>query len=288
MTDTVKKLFARVIAGTSLDAEESALVFDRIMSGEADPAQLEAFLAAQAARGPSVAEITGAARSMRAHMRSIRAPEGAIDLCGTGGDGHGTLNVSTAVSFVVAGCGVAVAKHGNRSASSRAGAADVLEILGVPIDLSPEDAQAALDETGLCFLFAPLYHPAMKHVAQVRRALGRRTIFNLLGPLCNPAQVKRQLLGVYASEWLEPLAEVLRALGSEKACVVHGADGLDELSTTGVSFVATLERDRIATSAATPESAGLVRATLADLIGGDAAHNAGAILRLLGGEAGAF
>jgi anthranilate phosphoribosyltransferase len=217
----------RVVGGETLDENTSSRAFTAIMSGTVAKEDLAAFLSAQSRRGPTIAEIVGAARVMRANMKSIEAPPGAIDLCGTGGDGHGTLNISTAVSFAVAGCGVPVAKHGNRNMSSRTGAADVLEALGVKIELDPDAATFCLQETGLCFLFAQTYHPAMRHVAEVRRQLGIRTIFNLLGPLSNPARVRRQLLGVYAKDRLIPLAQVIGELGAEKAWVVHGQDGLD-------------------------------------------------------------
>jgi len=221
-------------------------------------------------------------------MKTVEAPASAIDLCGTGGDGHGTLNISSAVSFVVAACGVPVAKHGNRNMSSRTGAADVLEALGVKIDLSPEAAGACLSEAGLCFLFAQAYHPAMKHVTPVRRALGFRTIFNLLGPLSNPARVRRQLIGVYAKEWLEPVAQVLATLGAEKAWVVHGNDGLDEITTTDITHVAVLEDGRVTTITIAPENAGLTRTTLASLQGGAPHENAAAIRLLFDGERGAY
>lgn len=281
-------LLKHVIGGGTLDAEESASAFGAIMAGGVDKSELAAFLTAQSARGPTVPEIVGAARAMRAGMKTIEAPPGAIDLCGTGGDGHGTLNVSTAVSFVAAGCGVPVAKHGNRNMSSRTGAADVLEALGVRIDLEPGAAARCLAQAGVCFLFAQTYHPAMRHVAEVRRALGVRTIFNLLGPLANPARVERQLLGVYARTWLEPLAHVLAELGTRKAWIAHGRDGLDELTTTDVSHVATLQNGRIAQRDVAPEDAGLTRTTLARLKGGSAAENAAALTRLLTGEPGPY
>ena len=278
-------LLQQVTAGASLSEQEASEAFDAIFAGKIGEDDLAAFLLAMAKRRPTVAEIAGAAKSMRANMRSIEAPPGAIDLCGTGGDGHNTLNISTAVSFVVAGAGVPVAKHGNRSATSRSGAADVLEALGVKIELSPEQAQRCLEDAGSCFLFARAYHPAMKHVAAVRSRLGVRTIFNLLGPLSNPARVKRQLLGVYAREWLGPMAEVLSALGTERAWVVHGSDGLDEMTTTGETHIASLENGRIQLLDfdAVPR-----KATLADLRGGDASHNAGAIKDLLDGDTGPF
>jgi len=274
-----------VLRGSALSEPQSVAAFDAIFAGNVREDELADFLLALAERVPTVAEITGAARSMRANMYSIEAPPGTIDLCGTGGDGHNTLNISTAVSFVVAGVGVPVAKHGNRSATSRSGAADVLEALGVKIELSPERAQRCLEEAGSCFLFARAYHPAMRHVATVRRQLGVRTIFNLLGPLSNPARVKRQLLGVYSREWIEPMAEVLSALGTEKAWVVHGSDGLDEMTTTGETHIAALENGQVQLLDfnAVPR-----KATLADLKGGDAPHNANAIRELLDGEEGPF
>jgi len=278
----------RVVEGGTLDEAASARVFGAIMAGKVGEAQLAAFLTAQALRSPTVEEITGAAKAMRGAMTMVEAPQGAIDLCGTGGDGHGTLNISSAVSFVAAALGVPVAKHGNRNMSSKTGAADVLEALGVKIDLTPEAASACLGETGLCFLFAQTYHPAMKHVAPVRRALGIRTIFNLLGPLSNPARVERQLLGVYGREWLEPLARVLAALGAKKAWVVHGNDGLDEITTTDLTHVAVLENAAVTLITVAPEDAGLPRAALADLRGGAAGENAAALRALLDGARGPY
>jgi anthranilate phosphoribosyltransferase len=278
----------RLVGGETLDADASASAFGEIMAGHVGEAQMAAFLTALAIRGASDDEIVGAARAMRGAMTTISTPPGAMDLCGTGGDGHGTLNVSTATSFVVAACGVPVAKHGNRNMSSRTGAADVLEELGVRIDLAPQAAEAVLRETNFCFLFAPAYHSAMKHVTPVRKALGFRTIFNLLGPLSNPAGVKRQLLGVFARDFIEPLANVLAALGTTKAWVVHGSDGLDEMTTTGVTHVAALEHGKIIRREITPEEIGLKRITLSALKGGEAKENADAIRALLNGEQGAF
>jgi anthranilate phosphoribosyltransferase len=275
----------RIRSDAALNEFEAADAFDAIFAGRVDEDGLAEFLAAMSKRGPTVAEITGAARSMRANMHSIEAPPDAIDLCGTGGDGHHTLNISTAVSFVVAGCGVPVAKHGNRSATSRAGAADTLEALGVKIELTQDAARHCLEDAGSCFLFARAYHPAMRHVAAVRSRLGVRTIFNLLGPLSNPARVKRQLLGVYAREWLEPMAEVLDALGTEQAWVVHGHDGLDEMTTTGLTYIAALDKGDVQLL----EFDAVQRAATLDVLkGGDAHHNAGAIKRLLDGEDGPF
>jgi anthranilate phosphoribosyltransferase len=218
-------------------------------------------------------------------MRGITVPPQAIDLCGTGGDGLGTLNISTAVSFVVAACGVPVAKHGNRSASSRSGAADVLEALGINIGLEPDAAGAVLKDAGLAFLFAQTHHPAMKYAGNARKQIGRRTIFNLLGPLANPGRVTRQLVGVFSSDWLVPYAEALKALGSERAWIVHGRDGLDELSISGPTQIAILDQGAITTGEVTPEEAGLKRWPLADITGGNAAHNAAALRRLLEGDA---
>ncbi|MGA7673966.1 MAG: anthranilate phosphoribosyltransferase [Rhizomicrobium sp.] len=278
----------RVASGESLDAEASARAFGAIMAGGVGEAQMAGFLTALAVRKPSVAEITGAVTAMRAAMKTVEAPADALDLVGTGGDGHSTLNISSAASFVAAACGVHIAKHGNRNMSSRTGAADVLEALGVKIDLSPEAARLCIENAGVCFLFAQSFHPAMKHVTPVRRALGFRTIFNLLGPLSNPAKVKRQLLGVYALEWMEPVAKVLASLGAEKAWVVHGHDGLDELSISDITHVAVLDRGRIEVMTVSPEDAGLPRWPLAAVKGGEAQENAAALTRLLDGERGAY
>ena len=279
---------AIVREGGSLDADASARVFETIMSGVVPEADLTNFLTAQATRGPTVAEIVGAVRAMRAGMRPVSAPEGAIDLCGTGGDGHGTLNISTAVSFVVAGTGVPVAKHGNRSATSKSGAADILEALGVKIDLEPARASAVLAQTGIVFLFAQVHHPAMRHVGKVRSQIKMRTIFNLLGPLASPARVKHQLVGIYDKKWLRPYAEALKALGSSRALVVHGADGLDEVTITDVTHYASLENGQVTEGQLAPEDAGVNRARLADIKGGTAEDNAQALKRLFGGEKGPY
>lgn len=278
-------LLRRLVEGQSLSAEASLRAFGAIMAGEVSETRMGAFLTALAVREPTIAEIAGAACAMRAAMRTVAAPPDAIDLCGTGGDGHGTLNVSTAASFVVAACGVPVAKHGNRNMSSKSGAADVLEALGVRIDLSPQQASACLAETGLCFLFAPAYHPAMKHVAPVRKDLGFRTVFNLLGPLSNPARVRRQLLGVFAERWVEPVAGVLAELGAERAWVVHGRDGMDELTITGPSLVVAVGDGSARRFEIEPEQLGLERAPLESVQGGDAAYNARELERILEGRA---
>jgi anthranilate phosphoribosyltransferase len=275
-------------AGEPLSADDTRRLFDAILTGRLSEDEIIAYLSATADRKPTVDELVGAVTSMRQHMRNLAAPAGAIDLCGTGGDGLGTLNISTAVSFVVAANGVPVAKHGNRSASSRSGAADVLEALGVKIDLAPEKAAAVLDRTGLVFLFAQTYHPAMKYVGAARKQIGRRTIFNLLGPLASPARVTRQLVGVFSADWLEPYAQALKALGSSHAFIVHGRDGLDEVSISGGTQMAVLENGVITTREWLPEDAGLARADLAALKGGDAGHNAQALLRLFDGEQGPY
>lgn len=282
--DDFPSMLRRLVEGGTLNADASLGAFAAIISGQVSETRMSAFLTALALREPTVSEITGAARAMRRAMRAIEAPGRAIDLCGTGGDGHGTLNVSTAAAFVVAACDVPVAKHGNRNMSSKCGAADVLEALDVRVDLPPQAAQACLAETGLCFLFAPAYHPAMKHVAPVRKELGFRTVFNLLGPICNPARVRRQLLGVFAERWVGPVAGVLAELGAEQAWVVHGRDGMDELTLTGPSLVVEIANGTSRKFEITPEAAGLERAPLEQLKGGDAAHNAAALERLLARE----
>ncbi|HKD47916.1 MAG TPA: anthranilate phosphoribosyltransferase [Rhizomicrobium sp.] len=271
-----------------LNAEEAARAFSRLLSGAAGEEEIRAFLIALSERRPVTSEFVGAVEALRAQMRAINAPPMAIDLCGTGGDGLGTLNISTAVSFVVAAAGVPVAKHGNRSMSSKSGAADILEALGVKIDLEPDAAERTLREIGIVFLFAQIHHPAMRNVAKVRQAIGKRTIFNLLGPLANPARVKRQLAGVFAEEWLVPYAEALRALGCERAMVVHGKDGLDELTTTDITYAATLKDGVIAQAEIAPEDAGLKRAKLEDLKGGVAADNASALRQVFAGARGAY
>lgn len=274
--------------GEPLSADDTRHLFDAIFTGRLTEEEIIAYLSATADRKPTVDELVGAVTSMRHHMRPLTAPADAIDLCGTGGDGLGTLNISTAVSFVVAAHGVPVAKHGNRSASSRSGAADVLEALGVNIALAPDKAAAVLQETGLVFLFAQTYHPAMKHVGAARRQIGRRTIFNLLGPLASPAKVTRQLVGVFSSDWLVPYAQALKALGSSRAFIVHGRDGLDEVSISAATQMAVLENGAVTSRELTPEDAGLTRHDLAQIQGGDAAHNAAALKRLLGGETGPY
>ncbi|MGY9056041.1 MAG: anthranilate phosphoribosyltransferase [Alphaproteobacteria bacterium] len=287
MTD-FKALIAKVADGHSLTEAEAESAFDVMMSGEATPSQIGGFLMALRVRGETVEELTGAARTMRAKAIKIEAPPGAIDTCGTGGDAKGTYNVSTAVSFVVAAAGVPVAKHGNRALSSKSGAADVLGALGVDIDADMALVQKAIWDCGITFLMATRHHGAMRHVGPSRVELGTRTIFNLLGPLSNPAQAKRQLMGIFSADWVEPQAQVLAQLGTERAWVVHGSDGLDELTTTGESFVAEVNNGKVETFMVSPEDAGLPRARFEDLIGGTPEHNAAVMRAMFAGEKGAF
>jgi len=282
-----KPLIGKVAGGQSLSVEEARDAFDVIMSGAATPSQIGGFLMALRVRGESVDEITGAVSTMRAKMLAVDAPEDAIDIVGTGGDATGTYNISTCAALVVAACGVPVAKHGNRALSSKSGAADVLSALGVNIDIGPEKIAECIRAAGVGFMFAPAHHAAMKHVGPTRVELGTRTIFNLLGPLSNPARTKRQVIGVFAPEWVEPLAHVMKNLGAVRVWVCHG-DGLDEITTTGETRVAELKDGKVTTFTMTPEDAGLPRATLADLRGGSAEENAQAILKLLAGDQGPF
>ncbi len=287
MSANLKPTIARLAAGETLTAQQAETAFDIIMSGEATPAQIGAMLMAMRLRGETVAEITGAVRAMRAHMTAIEAPAGAIDVCGTGGDGAGTLNVSSAVSFVVAGCGVPVAKHGNRALSSRTGGADVLIALGVNIDVPMALLPSILAEAGCVFLFAPRHHPSMRHAAGPRVELATRTIFNLLGPLANPAKVRRQLTGVFSPNWRRPVAETLAALGHEAAWLVHGM-GLDELTVAGQNHVTALQGGTITSFVVEPEDAGLSRAPVEAIRGGDPSFNALALEAVLQGALGAY
>src|SRR6202051_3476027 len=276
MADDFKALLAKVATGASLTREEAASAFDRMMSGEATPSQMGGLLMALRVRGETVDEITGAVTTMRAKMLGVKAPPDAVDVVGTGGDASGSFNISTCAAFLVAGAGVPVAKHGNRALSSKSGAADVLGALGVKIELSPEQVSACIREAGIGFMFAPAHHPAMKNVGPTRVELGTRTIFNLLGPLSNPAGVRREMVGVFSRQWIEPLAQVLRNLGSEQAWVVHGSDGLDEITTSGPTHVAALEHGTVRTFTITPEDAGLAQVKPEALRGGGATENAGA------------
>lgn len=283
-----KALLGRIAAGLPLTEDEVFHGLDRMSAGEATPAQMGAFLMGLRVRGETVEELTGAARLLRSRMLTVAAPGDAVDIVGTGGDGLKTYNVSTCAAFVAAGAGLTIAKHGNRSVSSLSGSSDVLSALGVKIDLAPVAITAVLHETGMAFLWAPMHHPAMKAWAPIRAELGLRTLFNLMGPLCNPANVSRQVVGVFAADWVEPVAHVLHKLGSTHAWVVHGRDGLDELSTTGPTLVAELKGGRVTTFEVTPEDAGLARTTLADLKGGDATANAEALRGVLAGNPGAY
>jgi len=276
----------KVADGETLNENEAADAFALIMSGAVTEAQAGALLMGMRVRGETVEEIAGAARALRACAVKIAAPEGAIDTCGTGGDAKGTHNISTCAAFVVAGAGVPVAKHGNRSISSRSGSADVLAALGVNIESAPETIARAIETCGLGFMFAPKHHAAMRHVAKVRTELGTRSIFNLLGPLANPAGVKYQVVGVFSESWVEPMAHVLARLGTERAWVVHGADGLDELTTTSVSHVAALDAGKVSTFKVSAKNAGLPEAKPEDLIGGDAIENAAHLRTVLEGKPG--
>ena len=284
----IKSFLAKLATGAALTADEAEQAFSVIMAGEATPAQIGGLLMAMRVRGESVDEITGAVRVLRARALRVSAPEGAIDIVGTGGDGAGTFNISTGAALVVAGCGVPVAKHGNRALSSKCGAADVLAALGVNLDADLALVERSIREAGIGFLMAPRHHSAMRHVAGPRVELGLRTIFNLLGPLSNPAGVARQFTGAFSREWIEPMARVLGNLGCERAWVVHGSDGLDELTTTGPSWVAEWRDGAVHLFEVTPADAGLPTARPADLKGGDAATNAAAMRALLGGERGPF
>lgn len=283
-----KTLIAKVADKKPLSEEEAKDAFDIMMSGEATPSQIGGFLMALRVRGETVPEITGAVRTMREKMLKVEAPEGALDIVGTGGDASGTFNISTCAALVAAGAGLSIAKHGNRALSSKSGAADTLAALGVAIELSPPAISRCIREAGVGFMFAPQHHAAMRHVGPSRVELGTRTIFNLLGPLSNPAGVRRQIVGVFARAWLEPLAEVLGKLGSERVWVTHGEGGLDEITPCGTTWVAELLGGKVRTFEITPADAGLVRSRPEDLKGGDAAYNAQALREVLSGKPGAF
>jgi anthranilate phosphoribosyltransferase len=288
VTDELKGLIAKAATGAALTREEAARGFDTMMSGEATPSQMGGLLMALRVRGETVEEITGAVTAMREKMLRVKAPTDAIDVVGTGGDASGSYNISTCAAFIVAGAGVPVAKHGNRALSSRSGAADVLGALGVTIELPPDGVGRCIKEAGIGFMFAPAHHPAMKNVGPTRVELGTRTIFNLLGPLSNPAGVKRQMVGVFSRQWIEPLAQVLKNLGSEAVWVVHGSDGLDEITTSGATYVAALENGAVRTFEITPEEVGLPRVKAEALRGGDAKENAQALADVLRGKKSAF
>jgi anthranilate phosphoribosyltransferase len=288
VTDEFKGLIAKVASGALLSREESALAFDRMMSGEATPSQMGGLLMGMRVRGETVDEITGAASTMRAKMTKVAAPPEAIDVVGTGGDGSGSYNVSTCAALIVAGAGVPVAKHGNRALSSKSGAADVLGALGVKIDLRPDEITRCIYEAGIGFMFAPAHHPATKNVAATRVELATRTIFNLLGPLSNPASVRRQMIGVFSRQWIEPMAQVLKALGAEAAWVAHGSDGLDEITTSGPTHIAALENGAVRTFEVNPEDIGIAKSKPEALRGGDAESNAAALRTVLNGTKGPY
>jgi anthranilate phosphoribosyltransferase len=284
-----RELLAKVGNGRTLGIDEAERAFDIMTSGDATPAQMGAFLMGLKVRGETAEELAGGARALRAKAQKVKAPAGAIDIVGTGGDHHGTYNVSSCSAFVVAGAGVPVAKHGNRAFTSKSGAADVLAALGIGLELPIETLERALVEANVCFLMAPRHHSAMRNVAGPRVELApNRTIFNLLGPMSNPALVKRQLVGVFDRRWLKPVAEALGQLGLERALVVHGQDGMDELTTTTASWAASLEDGQVREIEIRPEEIGLPKASIADLKGADAAHNARAIEDVLGGKKNAF
>jgi anthranilate phosphoribosyltransferase len=287
MSTNLKPVLARLAAGETLSDAEAEDAFAIIMSGEATPAQIAGLLMAMRVRGETVAEMTGAVRAMRARMTRVEAPADAMDVCGTGGDNRGTLNVSTAVTFVLAGLGVPVAKHGNRALSSRTGGADVLTVLGVDVDVPLERLSGILRACNCTFLFAPRHHAALRHAAGVRVELGTRTIFNLLGPLANPAEVRLQLTGVYDPRWARPMAETLLNLGTKRAWIVHG-QGLDELTVAGENQVVTLADGTIREMTVSPEDAGLPRAPIAAIAGGEPEVNAAALSALLRGQLGPY
>lgn len=287
MSAAFKPLLMRLADGGTLSEEDAGDFFAACLRGEPTPAQVGAALTAMRMRGETMGEITACARAMRKAAIHIEPPFPTIDVCGTGGDGQHTYNISTAVGFVAAGGGLKVAKHGNRALSSKSGAADVLSELGVAIDAGPERQLKALEEAGICFLFAQAHHGAMRHVSPIRSELGFRTIFNLLGPLTNPAGAQRQVVGVFAERWVAPLAQVLGALGSERAWVVHGG-GMDEMTTTGETSVAEYREGQVRLFTVTPEAVGLPRAGLADLTGGTPAENAVALRDLLKGKPGPY
>ncbi|PHS24879.1 MAG: anthranilate phosphoribosyltransferase [Robiginitomaculum sp.] len=274
--------------GQKLDVRAARKAFDLIMDGKIDNAQIGAFLMGLRITGESTLVITEGARALRSRLSPVTAPEGAIDTCGTGGDAKGTYNISTAAALIVAGAGICVAKHGNKALSSKSGSAEVLEELGVHMQISPAQVEACMAGANIGFMFAPALHVAMRHVAHARRALGIRSVFNLVGPLSNPAGVRHQLLGVFDAHWTEPMANALKKLGGKRAWVVHGSDGLDEITTTGPTRISALENGQVKTFNIKPEDFGIPRARMSDLVGGDPAHNARAIRALLDGERGPF
>lgn len=288
MSNNFKVLINKIACGEQLTRQESCDAFNHMMSGEATEAQIGAFLMGLRLRGETIEEITGAAEAIRAKAHFIKAPDNAIDTCGTGGDGSHTYNISTAAAIVLAASGVSVAKHGNRAVSSKSGSADVLEHLGINIDAPMDLVERCLSDIGIGFMMAIRHHSAMRHVGPARYSLGTRTIFNLLGPLSNPAGARYQVIGVFDKKWTAPLAEVLGKLGSKRVWVVHGADGLDELSLSGPSHVSEYHNGRVTSFDITPEEAGLQRAALSEIRGADAAHNAHALMQILKGAKNAY
>ena len=282
----IKEAIQSLISGRSLTKEEAALVMEEIMGGEATPAQFGAFVTALRLKGETADELVGLAKTMRAKAISVPVSEPVVDTCGTGGDNLSTFNISTAAALVAAGAGVRVAKHGNRAMSSQCGSADVLEALGVKIDLDAKQVKRCLEEVGMGFMFAPIFHPAMKYAASPRREIGIRTVFNILGPLTNPAGARAQVLGVADGSLVEKLASVLQGLGSHHVLVVHGKDGLDEITVTGETMVCELKNDSLRSYTISPEDFGLPRASLSDLKGGTAAENAELVLNILNGGPG--
>ncbi|MCL5777483.1 anthranilate phosphoribosyltransferase [Limibaculum sp. FT325] len=282
------KPYIAAATGRALTRAEAEEAFGIIMAGEATPAQIAGFLMALRMRGEAVDEIAGAASAMRARAAKVKAPDGAVDIVGTGGDGKGTLNISTAAAFVVAGAGVPVAKHGNKALSSRSGAADALTQMGVNVMVPAAVAERALAACGICFMMAPMHHAAMRHVQPVRVEMGVRTIFNILGPLTNPAGVRRQLTGAFSPDWLRPMAETLKALGSEAAWLVHGTDGTDEISIAGATQVVALAAGEITAFEVHPEDAGLAPHPFEAILGGTPEANAEAFRAVLGGVHGAY
>jgi anthranilate phosphoribosyltransferase len=283
----ISETIDRLLAGDALSAGDTEAAVGLVMRGEADPAQIAGLLVALRAKGETVDELVGAARAMRAHVVVVRpSREDLVDTAGTGGDGSGTFNISTTAALVAAACGCAVAKHGNRAASSRSGSADLLEALGLPIALTPEQAAEMIDRFGFGYLHAPAHHPAMRHAGPVRRSLGVRTVFNLLGPLTNPAGARRQLIGVYAPQWVEPMAHALAQLGCEYGMVVHGQPGIDELSPCGATTVATVRGGDVTLGELDARELGVNLCALSDLAGGDPQRNAEITLAVLGGEQG--
>ncbi|MEZ5888518.1 MAG: anthranilate phosphoribosyltransferase [Paracoccaceae bacterium] len=277
-----------IAADRPLTRAEAETAFEALFDGAATPSQMGGLLMALRTRGETVEEIAAAAHVMRSKCHAVRAPAGAMDIVGTGGDGKGTLNISTATAFVVAGAGQVVAKHGNRNLSSKSGAADALTQLGVNVMVGPEVVERALAEAGIAFMMAPMHHPAIRHVMPTRAELGTRTVFNLLGPLTNPAGVKRQLTGAFARAWIRPMAEVLGALGSERAWLVHGSDGTDEMSIAGPTHVAALDGGKVEEFEITPSDAGLPSHPFEAIMGGTPEENAVAFRALLDGEGGAY